>query len=82
MSEPCKFEDKIIEMHGDIKKLVAEFKAMNGTLIKTQNNFCDHETESKIHRYRITILWFIAQGIKYALGGGFLITLILFLVKK
>lgn len=81
MAEPCKFEDKIIEMHGDVKCLLSEFRAMNGNLKETKSEMEEHKKESEIHRYRITILWFIAQGIKYSLGAGFLVTIILFFFK-
>jgi len=80
--QPCKFEDKIIEMHGDIKCLLSEFKAMNGKLYQTKTDMDDHKKESEIHRYRITVIWFIMQGIKWAVGGGILTTLIMFLLHK
>jgi len=70
MSEPCKFEDKIIEMHGDIKTLIAEFKSMNGSLRETKEGFDKHKKESEIFRYRITITWFVMQTIKWVIGGG------------
>jgi len=78
----CNKEDLLLEMHGDVKTLVAEFKAMNGTLKETKNDIEKHKEESELHRYRITVLWFVAQGIKWAIGGGILTTLLFFIFKK
>ena len=64
--EPCKFEDKIIEMSGDIKTLVAEFKAMNGSLLRTTHNFDKHEEDSKLYRKQIDILWVAMQAFKWS----------------
>jgi len=63
-------EKMVIEMHGDIKTLVSEFKALNGTVKENKENITKHELESKIYRYRIDITWFILQGIKWALVSG------------
>ena len=54
----CKFEDKVIEMSGDIKTLVAEFKAMNGSLRETKTGFEKHDDESGRFRARVNILWY------------------------
>jgi hypothetical protein len=82
MSEPCKFEEKIIEMHGDIKTLVAEFKSMNGSLKDTKKGFDEHKKESEIHRYRITITWFVMQTVKWVIGGGIGVALLGCLFKR
>ena len=83
--EPCKFEDKIIEMSGDIKTLVAEFKAMNGSLLSTKHNFDKHEENSKIYRKQIDILWVAMQAFKWSalflFGSGCLWKLIELIVK-
>jgi len=78
----CDKEDLLREMSGDIKTLVAEFRAMNGSLQRTAKEFEQHRQESELHRYRITILWFVAQGIKWAVGGGCIVTILLYLFKK
>ena len=54
----CKFEDRVIEMCGDIKTLVAEFKSMNGSLRNTKTNFEKHDDESDTFRTRVNILWY------------------------
>lgn len=54
----CNFSDKIIEMMGDIKTLVAEFKAMNGSLRDTKAGFDKHDKESDRFRARVNILWY------------------------
>ena len=64
--EPCKFEDKINEMHGDIKVLVSEFKAMNGALLRTKLDFDKHEEDSKLYRKQIDILWVAMQAFKWS----------------
>ena len=64
--EPCKFEDKINEMHGDIKVLVSEFKAMNGSLLRTKLNLDKHEEDSKLYRKQIDILWVAMQAFKWS----------------
>ena len=64
--EPCKFEDKINEMHGDVKVLVSEFKAMNGSLLRTKLNLDKHEEDSKLYRKQIDILWVAMQAFKWS----------------
>jgi hypothetical protein len=65
MEHECKFEEKIIEMSGDIKTLVAEFKAMNGSLLSTKHNFEKHEEDSKLYRRQIDIIWVGTQAFKW-----------------
>ncbi len=48
----------ILEMHGNIKTLVAEFKAMNGSLRETKGKFDKHDDESDRFRARVNILWY------------------------
>lgn len=83
--EPCKFEEKINEMHGDIKVLVSEFKAMNGSLLSTRHGFDKHEEDSKLYRRQIDILWSSLHTIKWAIGllcaGGVLFRIISNLLK-
>ena len=54
----CKFEDRVIEMSGDIKTIMAEFKAMNGSLRSTKAGFEKHHDESDRFRARVNILWY------------------------
>ena len=53
----CKFEKDIMEMSGNIKVLVSEFKAMNGSLINTKKTNEDHIVESKIYRKKVDEIW-------------------------
>jgi len=75
-SHECKFETDIIEMHGDIKTLLAEFRNMNGSLIRTKAKVEKHEEESVDFRRKVDIMW---AGLKIAgvivgflLGSGVL----------
>ena len=68
MEHECKFEDKIIEMHGDIKALVAEFRAMNGALRDTKYKVEKHDEESIPYRKKIDILWATIHTVKWAIG--------------
>jgi len=83
--EPCKFEDKINEMHGDIKVLVSEFKAMNGSLLRTKLNLDKHEEESKVYRRQIDILWVGIQAFKWVtlfiFGSGIIWKIIDLIIK-
>ena len=63
----CKFEDKIIEIHGDVRTLVAEFKAMNGTLARTSMELTKHELESNSYRRRIDVVWTVVHTLKWIL---------------
>ena len=79
---PCTQQDLLREMSGDIKTLVTEFKNMNGSLKDTKKGFEEHQKESEIHRYRITITWFVMQSIKWMIGGGLLGAILLDWFKK
>jgi len=72
----CKFEDRIIEMCGDIKTLLAEFKAMNGKLVRTAKNFEKHDEESVMFRDKVNMLWAVMHSAKWVitvmLSGGVL----------
>ena len=67
MEHDCKFEDKIIEIHGDIKTLVAEFKAMNGSLRETKQQFNKHDDESVGFRRKVDIVWAAMHTMKWAI---------------
>jgi len=62
----CKFEEKIIEMSGDIKCLLSEFKTMNGSLRDTKQRFDKHDDESMSYRHKIDILWSAVHTFKWA----------------
>ena len=66
--EPCKFEKEIIEMAGDIKVLVSEFKAMNGSLRNYKSLQETHETDSKPYRHKIDVIWAVFHTVKWAIG--------------
>ena len=66
--EHGKLCEKVSEMHGDLKVLVSEFKAMNGSLRNTKQNFEEHEKESKKYRHQIDVLWSAINAIKWAIG--------------
>ena len=72
----CKFEDLIITMAGDIKTLVAEFKAMNGKLVNTKAGFEKHHEESVDFRDKVNMLWAVMHSAKWVitvmLSGGVL----------
>lgn len=86
MSEPCKFEDKIMEIHGDIKTLVTEFKNMNGKLIDTKIRFDKHETDSVPFRHQITVVWAVLNTIKWSIillfGTGIIWNVFEFVINK
>lgn len=79
---PCTQQDLLREMSGDIKTLVAEFKSMNGALKETKQGFVEHKKESEVHRYRITIVWFVMQTIKWVIGGGLGVALLTCFFKR
>lgn len=65
MTHECKFEDKVIEMHGDIKQLVSEFRGMNGALKDTKRRFDLHSEESQQYRTQTTTIWTTLIVLKY-----------------
>lgn len=54
------------DIHGDIKVLVSEFKAMNGALRTTKQDFEAHGNESKEYRKKIDVIWSMIHTLKYA----------------
>ena len=76
MAHDCKFEDRIIEMAGDIKTLLSEFKAMNGNLLRTKSEFEKHDVESVAFRTKVNMLWAVMHSAKWVitvmLSGGVL----------
>ena len=64
----CKFETTIIEMHGDLKTLVSEFKNMNGTLRNTKQDIEKHELESTPYRKKIDEVWAGIHFAKWIIG--------------
>lgn len=67
MEHDCKFEKIITEMHGDIKVLVSEFKAMNGSLRETKTKIDKHEEDSTPYRHKIDIIWASIHTAKWAI---------------
>ena len=84
--EPCRFEKEIIEMCGDVKVLVSEFKAMNGSLRETKATNKEHIEESKPYREKINVIWSAIHTIKYAIvlvfGSGLVWRIIEFFTKS
>ena len=77
--------DKVSEIHGDIKVLVSEFKAMNGSLRETKATNKEHIEESKPYREKINIIWSAIHTIKYAIvlvfGSGLIWRIVEFFTK-
>ena len=70
--EPCKFEDKIIDMYADVKWLVTDTKRRNGAFVKhieESDNFRKMVDRNTIwrHVYKIAIgamcviIWFVIK---------------------
>jgi len=64
----CKFETTIMEMHGDLKTLVSEFRNMNGALRNTKQMSEKHETDSVPYRKKIDEMWAGIQFSKWIIG--------------
>lgn len=83
--EPCKFESTIMEMAGDVKVLVSEFKAMNGSLRETKADVKEHTEESKPYREKINIIWSAIHTVKWAImlifGSGLIWKITEFFIK-
>lgn len=65
--EPCKFEERIITMSEDVKVLVSEFKAMNGSLRETKTVAEKHIEEGKPYREKINVIWSTIHTVKWAI---------------
>lgn len=61
-------DDKVNEMHSDVKVLVTEFKNMNGELRDTKQRFDKHEEESVSFRTKVTELWAGVHFSKWVIG--------------
>lgn len=76
MEHNCKFEKEIMEMAGDLKVLVSEFKSMNGSLRNTKLESEKHIEEGKTYRHRVDVIWAIIHFLKWLvalmLGTGLL----------
>jgi len=59
--------EKVNEMHGDIKVLMAEFRAVNGTMAKTKEKFDAHKVESVDYRRKVDIIWAVVHSTKWLL---------------
>ena len=71
--EPCKFEDKIIEMYADVKWLVKDSKRRNG-IMET------HVVESDKFRHQVTRNTAWRHAFKIVIGA--LSTLVLYWIFK
>lgn len=84
--EPCKFEKEIIEMCGDVKVLVSEFRAMNGSLRETKRGYEKHEDESKEYRNKVNVIWSTIHTVKWAImlvfGSGLVWRAVEFFTKS
>ena len=78
-------ESKFTEMYSDIKVLVSEFRAMNGTLNNTKQEIKEHIKESTPYRKKIDELWAGIQFSKWIVmlifGTGLLFNLIKWVFK-
>ena len=63
----CHREDLLREMHGDIKKLVSEVQAINGSVCSTKHDIVDHKKESVRYRKKVDEAWAIIHTLKYAI---------------
>ena len=64
----CKFEGNIIEMSGDIKSLLAEFRTMNGSLLRAKERLQTHENDSVGFRKKVDLLWGGVHTAKWIIG--------------
>jgi len=75
-----------LEMHGDLKTLVAEFKAMNGKLVDTKKRFDKHEEDSMGFRDKVNMLWAVMHSAKWVItvmfGGGVIGAIIMKILEK
>jgi len=82
----CMQEKLLREMHGDLRSLLSEFKAMNGDLRNTKSRFDIHDDESKLFRSQVTTLWAVVHGAKWVitlmLGTGGLLWIMLHHLTK
>ena len=85
MEHDCKFEKEIIEMSGNLKVLVSEFKAMNGSLRDTRASNKEHIEESKPYREKINVIWSTIHTVKWAImlvfGSGLVWRVVEFFTK-
>ena len=76
MDHDCKFENLVIEMHGDIKGISKRLDYINGTVADTKTNVSNHETESDKYRHQISVMWAGVHAIKWfvalLVGSGLL----------
>ena len=63
----CKQEKLLMEMHGDVKTLVAEFRNMNGRLITVAKDFKEHSNSSIPIRDKVKLMWTILHSFKWVM---------------
>lgn len=81
-----KIDSLALEMHGNIKTLIAEFKSMNGKLVDTKKRFDKHDDESTHFRDKVNMLWAVMHSAKWVitivLGSGALAVWIMKILEK
>ena len=63
--------EKVNEIHGDVKVLVSEFRAMNGSLRETKVKAEEHIKDGVDYRNKVNIIWSTIHTIKWAIGLTF-----------
>jgi len=76
MDHQCDKEEMLLEMHGDLKTLVAEFRAMNGQLRDTKHRFDKHDDDSMGFRHKVDTVWTVVHTLKWLCGSALVIYLI------
>ena len=66
-NEHTNLMDTVRDIHGDVKVLVSEFKAMNGSLRDTKAEIKEHKQESDPYRRKIDVVWSSLHAIKWAI---------------
>ena len=85
MEHDCRFETTIMEMHGDLKKLVSEIEQMNGSVVNTKKDVDKHIETSNPYRKKVDMVWAGIQVVKYIImllfGTGLLFQFIKAIIK-
>ena len=70
----------LIEIYGDVKTLVSEVKAINGSLRETRTDIDEHKKESIPYRKKIDELWMGVHVVKWVImllfGTGLIFNII------
>ena len=60
-------EEKVNDMHGDVKVIISELKRMNGNILDNKTNIITHTKESEPYRKKIDIIWASIHTAKWAI---------------